>query len=125
KTGSVSSAIGSDRWSVNVGLAYNASENDYPYLGTTKKNVNGAYNNLDLNLNLGYFISDNDVLKLYHQHFIGNRDFSGTVATPSQSHYEDKNYRSLIEWSHLAKAFNYQLKVAHLQEHFKYFGTQS
>ncbi|MBQ0767859.1 MAG: TonB-dependent receptor plug domain-containing protein, partial [Bizionia sp.] len=125
KNGSVSSSFGNDRWSANVGVAYLDSENDYKYLGTSKKNVNGAFNNLDFNVNLGYFISDNTILKLYQQSFKSDREFSGTIATPGQSLYEDENYRTLLEWSHLAKSFNYQVKVAHLQENFKYFGTQT
>ncbi|WP_417619997.1 TonB-dependent receptor plug domain-containing protein [Oceanihabitans sediminis] len=125
KNGSISSSYGGDRWSVILGIAYVDSENDYPYLGTSKKNVNGAYNNVDVNLNLGYFVTDNDVIKLYHQSFVGDRNLSGTISTPSQSHYKDRNHRSLLEWSHLAKNFNYQVKVAHLQENFKYFGTQT
>lgn len=115
------SSFGDALFSGSFGIAYIDSENDYKYLGTNISNENGQFNNLSLNANLGFIISKTDVLKLYHQSFIGDKNFSGTLVAPSRSKYEDENYRTLIEWSKISGTVNSKLKAAYLQESFKYF----
>lgn len=118
---SYSNDFGSNKWSGNIGVSYNESENDYAFLGTDKKNTNGAFNNFNVNANFGYFISDNDVLKLYHQSFISDRELSGTLVALSKSKYEDENFRTMLEWSHIKSKITSKFKAAHLQELFRYF----
>ena len=113
------------KFSINIGLDYIDSENDYKYLNTDQSNENGAFQNGGINTNLGYIISDKNVLKLYHQTFIGEREFSGTVSSPSLAKYEDQNFRTMLEWSRFGTKSHSKLKVAHLQEHFKYFGNKN
>ncbi len=110
---------------LDFGLFYVDSENDYKYLGTNKTNENGAFNNLNLNVNLGYFVSEKDVLKLYHQSYIGEREFSGTLVAPARSKYEDENYRTMLDWVRISGKFNSSLKIGHLQEQFKYFENKN
>ncbi|MBP0903285.1 TonB-dependent receptor plug domain-containing protein [Mariniflexile gromovii] len=119
------SSFGTNLFSVNFGLFYVDSDNDYKFLGTNKVNENGAFENLNLNVNLGYFISKNDVLKLYSQSYIGEREFSGTLVAPARSKYEDENYRNMLEWVRISGMFNSSLKAGHLQEVFKYFENKN
>ena len=119
------SSYANEKFSVNIGLNYLDSDNDYKYLNTDERNTNGAFTNGSVNANLGYIVSDKDVLKLYHQYFVGEREFSGTVSSQSLAKYDDENFRTMLEWSRNGdKAFS-KLKVAHLQEHFKYFGNKN
>ncbi|MDN3493017.1 TonB-dependent receptor plug domain-containing protein [Winogradskyella bathintestinalis] len=119
------SSFSNEKLSMNIGLKYIDSKNDYKYLNTDQRNKNGAFNNGSINANLGYILSDKDVLKLYHQSFVGEREFSGTLSSPSLAKYEDKNFRTMLEWSHIGNYASSKLKVAHLQEHFKYFGNKT
>lgn len=119
------SSYGTEAFSVDFGLFYVDSENDYKYLGTNTTNENGAFNNLNLNFNLGYFVSEKDVLKLYHQSYIGERQFSGTLVAPARSKYEDENYRTMLDWVRISGKFNSSLKIGHLQEQFKYFENKN
>lgn len=114
-------STGTEQWSVNMGVAYVDSENDYKYLGTDKINKNGQYDNLSFNLNAGYLLNAKHVLKLYHQSFFGDRSFSGTLLAPSKSKYEDTNHRSMLEWGYFHKNYTSKLKLVHLLEEFKYF----
>lgn len=114
-------SFGNEKWSANIGAAYVNSENDYSFLGKDLTNENGAFNNLDVNLNLGYIISDTDILKLYHQNFRGDREFSSTLLAPSFSKYNNQDYRSMLDWTHIGQQFISSLKAVHLQERFKYF----
>lgn len=118
-------STGTDKWSLNAGVAYVDSENDYKYLGTNKTNTNGEYDNLSFNLNAGYMLNEKHVLKLYHQSFIGNRNFSGTLVAPSRSRYEDTNHRSMLEWSYFHERYTSKLKVVQLSEEFKYFENKN
>lgn len=114
-------STGADHWSLNLGLFYVDSENDYKYLGTNKRNTNGEYDHLSFNLNAGYLLNDQHVLKLYHQNFFGDRNFSGTLVAPSKSKYEDINSRSMVEWGYFNEHYTSKLKLVHLFEEFKYF----
>lgn len=118
-------SIGHEKLSANIGLHYIVSDNDYKYRNTDARNENGAYNNKGVNVTLGYILSDKNVIKLYHQTFFGEREFSGTIASPSLAKYDDKNFRTMVEWSHHGDTFRSRLKLAHLQEHFKYFGNKN
>ncbi|WP_452223415.1 TonB-dependent receptor plug domain-containing protein [Lacinutrix chionoecetis] len=119
------SDFGNDKFSGNIGLSYVDSKNDYKFIGTDKVNENGAFNNRNINANFGYFISNKDVIKLYHQTFIGERNLSATLVAPSQSAYKDTNLRNMLEWSRLGSRVNSKLKIAHLHEEFKYFENKN
>lgn len=116
---------GQDDFAFNLGVNYIDSENDYEYLNSNQINENGAFNNLSLNANIGYFISEKDVIKFYHQSFIGEREFSGTIATPSKSKYEDINSRSLLEWVRTNQYYKSNFKVAYLKEYFEYYQNKN
>ena len=118
-------SFGNGKWSATIGAAYVSSENDYTFLGTDRRNDNGAFDNLDLNLNLGYIISDKDILKLYHQNFRSDREFSATLLAPSNSKYETQEYRSMIDWTRMGNKYTSTLKAVHLQERFKYFENKT
>jgi iron complex outermembrane receptor protein len=115
------SSYGTDKFSINLGSFYTSSKNDYKYLGTNNVNENGAFENMNFNMNLGFFVSGKDVLKLYHQNYQGERDFSGTLVAPARSKYEDENYRTMLDWSRVSGKTSSKFKVAHLHELFKYF----
>ncbi len=119
------SDYGNDNLAVNIGVNYIDSDNDYKFLGTDQVNTNGAFDNLSLNLNFGYFISQKDVLKLYHQSFLGERAFSGTTVTPSNSKYVDQNFRTMLEWSRSSGSYKSIVKVAHLEENFEYYQNKN
>jgi iron complex outermembrane receptor protein len=121
KNASYNNAFGNGKWSVNFGVAFVDSDNDYPFLGTDKKNENAAFNNLDISLNLGYVLSEKDVIKLYHQNFRSDREFSSTLLAPSRSKYENEDYRSMVEWAHIETNYTSSLKAVHLREQFRYF----
>ncbi|MDA0176975.1 MULTISPECIES: TonB-dependent receptor plug domain-containing protein [Mesoflavibacter] len=116
---------GSSKFAANFGFQYVTSDNDYKYLDTDDVNENGAFNNLNFNLNLGYFISDHSIIKLFHQSFIGERELSGTLNTISRSKYLDENFRSMIEWTTIGNTFTSKVKLAHLQELFKFYQNKT
>ncbi|MBC3757688.1 TonB-dependent receptor [Hyunsoonleella sp. SJ7] len=121
KMANVSSSFGNSKFSANIGIAYVDSDNDYKYLGTDMVNENGEFNNLNLDVNLGYVLSEKDVLKLYHQSYDGERHFSGTLVAIGRSKYEDENFRTMLEWTRISGNITSKLKAVHLNEKFKYF----
>ncbi|MFT5941489.1 MAG: vitamin B12 transporter [Sediminicola sp.] len=117
-------SYGSQKISLNFGVNYNASDNDYKYRGTERRNENGEFNNINFNTSLGYLISKSQLLKFYHTTFYGNRNFSGTLTAPSNDNYKDVNSRSLVEWSQFNDKIIKRLKVAHLYERYRYYFNQ-
>lgn len=113
--------FGNGKWSHSIGINYTESDNDYKYLETNNRNRNGEFQNISLNFNAGYVLSDKNVLRLYHQSFIGDRNLSGNLVTQGRSRYEDEHFRTQLECVSLAKKYTTKLKLAHLYEGFKYF----
>ena len=113
--------VASDKFSSQISISRNSSDNDYEYLDTNKKNENGQFYNTSINLNLGYKLDSKNVLKLYSYLFEGERHFSGTLAAPSKSKYNDLNTRNLLEWIGSYNQFTSKVKVAFLSEKYKYF----
>lgn len=110
-----------ERFSSQVSISRNSSDNDYPYLDTNQKNENGQYYNTSLSLNLGYKLNSKNILKLYSYLFESERHFSGTLAAPSKSKYDDLNTRNLLEWVGSYGKFTSKLKAAFLTEKYKYY----
>ncbi len=115
------SSYGAKKWTFGLGVNYNASDNDYKYLGTDQKNKNGEFSNYNVNANLAHFIGENHLLKLFHNTYFGDRNFSGTLTAPSNSNYKSTTSRSLLEWNHFSADFSGKLKVAYLYEKYKFF----
>lgn len=114
-------SLGKEKTSLQIGINHIASDNDYKYLGTDLRNENGAYDQLNINANVGFILSDQQILKVYHNTFNGDRDFSGTLTAPANENYRDLNHRSLIELSSFNKRKIARLKVGHLYERYRYF----
>jgi vitamin B12 transporter len=110
-----------ERVSADVSLSRNSSDNDYDYEGYKLKNDNGQYYNTSINAAFALKLNDQNILRLYSYAFDGQRRFSRTLAAPSKSMYEDTNTRNLLEWTGNYNRFISRLKVAYLEENYKYF----
>ncbi|UOK42425.1 MULTISPECIES: TonB-dependent receptor plug domain-containing protein [Flavobacterium] len=120
-SGNYRAMISSKKYSAQVSISRNSSDNDYEYPDTNQKNLNGAYYNTSMNTSLGYRINSKNTLKFYSQFFDGERHFSLTSPTATRTKYQDYNTRNLLEWEVLFDRFVSRLKVAHLGESYKYF----
>lgn len=118
-------SYGSKKLALNFNLDYVKSDNDYKYLGTDQRNENGAFENFNLGLDVGYFLSESNLLKLYQNTFMGNRDFSGTLTAPSNDNYRDLTSRSLLEWSNFNEKKVTRLKFAYLYERYRYYPNKN
>ncbi|MDR5590068.1 TonB-dependent receptor [Christiangramia sp. SM2212] len=110
-----------DKTGINIGVSGIDSENDYRYLNTDFKNENGDFYNVALNASVARWLGDSHILKFYTNYYQGDRGFSGTLNMPSNSEYQDRNSRNLLEWKAFLGKFTSSLKVAWIEEEFKYF----
>ncbi|WP_343626423.1 TonB-dependent receptor plug domain-containing protein [Flavobacterium lindanitolerans] len=111
------------KFSVQVSLSRNSSDNDYDYVDADGKNLNGQYYNTSLNAAIGYKINDANFLKLYSQVFEGERHFSLIFPSEIRTKYQDLNTRNLLEWDSFFGQFVSKVKFAALSEKYKYFGN--
>ena len=58
-------SFGNTNYAGNFGISTNQSDNDYPLLGTSYKNHNGAYKNLQWNVNFAAKISETSQFKFF------------------------------------------------------------
>ena len=107
--------------SLRIGVAGISSENDYEYLGTDAYNENGDFYNASFSASLAQWLGDSNIIKFYSNYYQGDRGFSGTLTQPSNSKYEDRNSRNLLEWKAFSGDFTSSLKFAWLGESFKYY----
>ncbi|APZ47209.1 hypothetical protein BW723_13350 [Polaribacter reichenbachii] len=110
---------------LNIGLGYNASNNDFKYLNSNLKNDNGAFYNYNFDVNYGYKIDAKNQLKFYNSSFFSKRDLSRTLNAPSNDSYKDISLKNLLEWSHFLSAKeNITTRVAYLFDEFKYYDNK-
>ena len=113
--------VSGKRLSSQISISRNSSDNDYPYIDTNQKNENGQFYNTSFAVNMGYKLDSGNVVKFYSYLFEGQRHFSGTLAAPSKSKYEDLNTRNLLEWVGTYGKITSKLKAAFLSEKYKYY----
>lgn len=111
---------GTDRFSTQVSISRNASDNDYGY-PNGGSNINGQFYNTSLNAALAYKLNDANSLKFYSYVFDGERHFSLILPSETKTKYRDTNYRNLLEWQSQFGRFTSKVKAAFLSEHYKYY----
>ena len=116
------STLSRKRFYIDIGLSYTTSDNDYDYLGTDLQNENGAFTYRNLHLNTGYTIDKASKIQLYHNYFIGDREFAGTLTAVSDDAYKDRTSRTMLEFTNRG-IIQSAIRVAHLFEQFNYFPT--
>lgn len=115
------SHLGTAKTAYSIGIGHFGSTNDFKYLGTNRRNENGAFANQNLDFAIGQLLSKSNLLKVYHNTFFGDRDFSGTLTAPSNDNYRDLNTRSLVEWTNFKSKYVQRLKLAYLSERYRYY----
>jgi len=113
--------LASKKTSAQISISRNNSHNNYPYLETNKKNENGQYENTSFNFSIGHKFNQNNNLKFYSTVYNSNRHFSGTLVAPSKSKYLDFTIRNLLEYTNYHNQFTSKIRVAFLEENYKYF----
>ncbi len=119
--GSYTTTYSTEKFSVQLNLAGYSSDNDFIYPGTEKRNLNGDFQHTGANLAMAYRPNADNILKLYSNYFNGDRGFSGTLTAPSKSKYEDENIRNLLHWGSYLGDFESNLRLAWLDETYKYY----
>jgi iron complex outermembrane receptor protein len=110
-----------DKFSANISISRNSSDNDYEFPGYNIKNENGEYYNTSFTTGFGYKINDRHSLKLYSYVYEDDRHFPRTIVAPSRSKYKNLNTRNLLEWTAQFEKFTSKLKAAYLTEEYKYY----
>ncbi|MCC8359171.1 TonB-dependent receptor plug domain-containing protein [Salinimicrobium sediminilitoris] len=123
--GNLESEYSKENLSVQLSISKSGSENDFPYPGSNKLNENGDYSNTGINAAVAYLLNPSNSLKFYTNYYIGERGFSGTLTAPSKSKYEDLNSKNLLEWRSYVGNFTSTLRLAYLDEEYKYFENRN
>lgn len=107
--------------SVHISLHRLASKNDYPLYGKDFRNTNGAYHNNNLSVALAHQFHPRHVLTYYGNIFDSERHFSVISPAAIKTKYQDFNLRNLLEWTAQYQLFTSTMRLAYLQENFRYF----
>lgn len=116
-------SVSDERFSFQGSITRNESDNDYEFVDSDARNINGQYYNTSLNTTFGYKINNNNYLKFYSQFFDGERHFSVVFSSEVKTKYQDFNTRNMLEWSSFIGKFTSKLKFAGLTEKYKYFAN--
>lgn len=110
-----------DKFSAQASISRNSSDNDYEFVETEGRNINGQYYNTSLNTAFAYRINDSNMIKLYSYVFDSERHFSVIFPSETKTKYLDANTRNLLEWQLRSGKFTSKVKAAFLTEEYKYF----
>ena len=117
---------GSEKYTVNFGISYNISDNDYPFLNSDFRNSNGDYENYAINFSNAYRFSDELVLQFFTTYFFGDRLLSGELPNPTSADdkYQDINQRNLLSLEFKRNNFRLNTRVGYLFQKYKYFDNK-
>lgn len=116
----------SSKTHLNIGLGYNASENDYKFLNSNLVNENGSFFNLNTDVNFGYQFNKKSNIKLFANVFSSDRNISRTLNAPSNDSYEDFTLRNLVEWNYnLSPRELLSAKFAYVFDQFSFFDNNT
>ena len=119
--------VGNKKFSSQFGFSLNSSDNDYLYLkkfdwkGNQLKNLNGEFLNTDYNVNFGYKLDNRNIIKLYSQTSVSDRNFSLITVSDTKTKYINTFNRNLLDYFGNFKSFSINFKTAYLFEDYKYF----
>lgn len=119
----MASQFSTDTFSLNIKAGRNGSENDYELPGTDEKNSNGQFYNNSVNISAGYKINSSNIIKLYGNIYDGERHFSLVSPNAIRTKYHDYNNRAMAEWNGFYGKFISRLKLAYLNEEYRYYPT--
>ncbi|HEY9183762.1 MAG TPA: TonB-dependent receptor [Salegentibacter sp.] len=120
-SGIFKTVISSEKTSFQLNLIRKTSENDFEYPSDNQFNENGDFSNTGLGLSVAHRLNKDHLLKFHSNFYEGERGFSGTISAPSNSKYEDVNSRNLLEWSGFYGDLSSSLKLAYLDQTFRYY----
>ena len=109
--------------SLMLGIARNESDNDYPYPGTDRININGQYQNTNVSFAAGSKLNEKNTLNVFANVYDGRKNFSVPTPNALKTKYTDFNTRALIEWESVGDRFVSNLKVATTTEEYRYFAN--
>lgn len=112
---------GKRKLSLNWGVTYQDSENDYTFPDTDQQNENGQFDNLSWSVNAGRKWKSGMELKLFHQGYRGNRNLSGTLLAPSNDRYTDAFTRTQFALERRSDGYDWIVRAAHLFEEYSFF----
>ena len=116
-------AFSSKNFSVSLGLSKNASDNDYKYPNTNRKNINGQYQNTNISLGIATKLDARNSLKILANVYDGRRNFSVPTPNAMKTKYTDFNTRAMVEWDNRSGKWNSNLKFVTLTEEYQYFAN--
>lgn len=119
--GNLKTRLSSESTSSWFSFSHQASDNDFNYLGTERYNENGDYKISGLGLGVAHLLGDHHSIKFIADYTTGTRGFSGTLTAPSRSEHRDINSRNLLEWKANLKKFTSTLRLAYLDETYRYY----
>ncbi|WP_300438882.1 TonB-dependent siderophore receptor [Christiangramia sp.] len=108
------------KWSLNLALSRNSSDNDYDFPNGAE-NLNGEYFNNAVNIALGYRFNSKNILKIISEIYDGERHFSLIRPSENRTKYQDLTTRNLLEWNSKFSEFDQTLSLAFIGEEYKYF----
>lgn len=113
----------SSKYAFNLGVSFNTSNNDYPFINSGFRNTNGAYENYTINLSNAYKFSERLVLDAYMTYYFGDRLFSGELPNPiaANDQYKDINYRNLLSLTYNLNNLKLTGRLAYLFQEYRFF----
>lgn len=108
------------KWSFQLGVNYNYSDNDFPTSGNLAQNTNGRFKHFNLNLDIAHQLTENDLIKFYSWIFESERNLPLRRISENRQAYQNFDFRNLVEWEHQQADYRSTLRVAFLREDFSF-----
>lgn len=110
-----------EKLSIQGGINFLKSDNDFPYFKKDRKNINGQFYNSDFNVSVGYNLDETNRIQYYNNVYIGSRHFSLQIPRENKTKYDNLDTRNLVIWTSKFSKWTSNLRLAYLTESYDYF----
>lgn len=108
------------KWSFQLGVNYNYSDNDFSTSGNLDNNTNGRFKHLNINLDIAHQLTEKDQIKFYSWIFDSERNLPLRRISENRQAYQNFDFRNLVEWENQGENYRSTLRLAYLREDFSF-----
>lgn len=112
---------GARKLAVGAHVGYNKSDNDYEWIGKDRKNINGAFFNVDFGAEIAYRIDNLNRIEFYTSTFSDDRHFALVTPYQNKTKYQNNYYRNLLKWHYKTSRFLNTFYAANIWESYVYY----
>ena len=112
---------GTERLAMNAHVGFTKNDNDYLWQKQNRKNINGAYHNINFGSEIAYKINSKHQIEYFSSFYNDERHFALLTPYQTKTKYLNTFTRNLAKWHYKNQNWLNTLYLSNIQEAYTYF----